>query len=82
MACTDIARRQDRREGLRYASGLSDTEWRIAEAIDAFPAPHWEAAETDLRAVANAIILNLKTAKNLGLTILPGVLAIAEEVIE
>jgi hypothetical protein len=38
------------------------------------PFPHWEAAETDLRAVANAIILNLKTAKNLGLTILPGCL--------
>ncbi|MEH2614356.1 hypothetical protein [Bradyrhizobium sp. AZCC 1693] len=81
MACTEITRRQDRREGLRYASGLSDTERGIAEAIDAFPVPH-EAAETDLRAVANAIILNLKTAKNHGLTILPGVLAIAEEVIE
>jgi hypothetical protein len=38
MACTEITRRQDRREGLRYASGLSDTEWGIAEAIDAFPA--------------------------------------------
>jgi hypothetical protein len=36
MACTEITRRQDRREGLRYASGLSDTEWGIAEAIDAF----------------------------------------------
>jgi hypothetical protein len=27
MACTEITRRQDRREGLRYASGLSDTKW-------------------------------------------------------
>jgi hypothetical protein len=33
------------------------SKWGIAEAMGAFPLPHWEAAETALRAVANAIIL-------------------------
>jgi putative transposase len=33
MAWTEIARRQHRREGLRYASGLSDTEWGLLKPL-------------------------------------------------
>src|ERR1700674_1175599 len=48
--------RRARWPGLLFcASGRSDAKW--AEAMNAFPLPHWEAAETALRAVANAIIL-------------------------
>ena len=61
MSWTEITRRQYRRDGLRYASDLTDEEWRSI-------APHLPAAkplgrprETDLREAVNAMLYVLTT---------------------
>ena len=61
MSWTEITRRQYRRDGLRYASDLTDAEWQLI-------APHLPPAkllgrprETDLREVVNAMLYMLTT---------------------
>ncbi len=61
MSWTEITRRQYRRDGLRYASDLTDEEWQSI-------APHLPAAkplgrprETDLREAVNAMLYVLTT---------------------
>ena len=61
MSWTEITRRQYRRDGLRYASDLTDEEWQLI-------APHLPPAkplrrrrETDLRAATNAMLYLLTT---------------------
>ena len=61
MSWTEITRRQYRREGLRYASDLTDKEWQLI-------APHLPPAkllgrprETDLREAVNAMLYVLTT---------------------
>ncbi len=61
MSWTEITRRQYRRDGLRYASNLTDEEWQSI-------APHLPAAkplgrprETDLREAVNAMLYVLTT---------------------
>ena len=61
MSWTEITRRQYRRDGLRYASDLTDDEWQ-------WIAPHLPPAKalgrrrvTDLRAALNAMLYVLTT---------------------
>ena len=61
MSWTEITRRQYRRDGLRYASDLTEGEWQSI-------APHLPAAkplgrprETDLREAVNAMLYVLTT---------------------
>jgi transposase len=61
MSWTEITRRQDRRDGLRYASDVTDEAWRLI-------APHLPPAkllgrprETDLREALNAMLYVLTT---------------------
>ena len=61
MSWTEITRRQYRRDGLRYASDLTDEEWQLI-------APHLPPAKplgrprtTDLREVVNAMLYVLTT---------------------
>ena len=61
MSWTEITRRQYRRDGLRYASDLSEAEWQsIAPHLP--PAkPHGRPRETDLREAVNAMLYVLTT---------------------
>lgn len=56
MAWTEITRAQYRREGLRYASDMTDTEWALVEPFMPAPSRIGRPRETDLRAVVNAIL--------------------------
>ena len=56
MAWTEITRPHYVREGLRYASDLSDTEWKLIEPLMPPPSPIGRPRTTNLRAVANAIL--------------------------
>ena len=61
MSWTEITRRQYRRDGLRYASDLTDAEWQsIAPHLP--PAkPLGRPRDTDLREVVNAMLYVLTT---------------------
>ena len=61
MSWTEITRRQYRRDGLRYASDLSEAEWQsIAPHLP--PAKlHGRPRETDLREAVNAMLYVLTT---------------------
>ena len=48
MAWTEITRRQYVREGLRYASDLTDCEWALLEPLMPPPSPIGRPRETDL----------------------------------
>jgi putative transposase len=61
MTWTEITRRQYRREGLRYASHMTDAEWALIEAFMPEPLPIGRPRETDLRAVVNAILYMAST---------------------
>ena len=61
MAWTEITRRQYRREGLRYASDLTDAEWALIEPFLPPASPLGRPRETDLRAVVNAILYMAST---------------------
>lgn len=56
MAWTEITRRQYRREGLRYASDLTDTEWGLILPFLPGPSRLGRPRRTDLRAVLNAML--------------------------
>jgi transposase len=61
MAWTEITRRQYRRDGLRYASDLTDTEWALVQPFMPAPSLIGRPRETDLRAVMNAILYMAST---------------------
>ena len=56
MAWTEITRRQYRRDGLRYASNLTDAEWALIEPLLSPASPLGRPRETELRSVVNAIL--------------------------
>lgn len=56
MSWTEITRPQYAREGLRYASDLTDAEWALIEPLLPPPSPIGRPRTTDLRAVVNAIL--------------------------
>jgi hypothetical protein len=67
MAWTEITQRKYRRDGLRYASHLTDAEWALI-ALPLPPAsPLGCPRETDLRSAMNAILYI--TTKDLEATI-------------
>ena len=55
MAWTEITRRQYRRDGLLYASDMTDAEWSLIAPFMPEANPIGRPRETDLRALANAI---------------------------
>ena len=61
MAWTETTRRQYRRDGLRYASNLTDAEWALIEPLLPPPAPVGRPRRTDLRRVAEAILYMAST---------------------
>ena len=61
MAWTEITRRQYRRDGLRYASDLTDAEWAVIEPYLPPAKPLGRPRETDLRAVVDAILYMART---------------------
>jgi putative transposase len=61
MAWPEITRRKYRRDGLRYASHLTDTEWALIEPLLPPASPLGRPRETDLRSVMNAILYMAST---------------------
>jgi transposase len=61
MAWTEITRRKYRREGLRYASHLTDAEWALIAPLLPPASPLGRPRETDLRSVMNAILYMAST---------------------
>ena len=56
MAWTEITRRQYRRDGLGYASDLTDAEWALIEPLLPVAAALGRPRKTDLRRVVEAIL--------------------------
>lgn len=56
MAWTEITRRQYRRDGLRYASNLTDDEWSLIDPFLPEPARLGRPRSVDLRVIVNAIM--------------------------
>jgi transposase len=61
MSWTEITRRQYRREGLRYASDLTDDEWQLIAAHLPSSNPLGRRRKTDLRRVVEAMLYLLTT---------------------
>jgi transposase len=61
MAWTEITRPHYVRDGLRYASDLTEAEWKLIEALMPRRRPIGRPRETDLRAVVNAILYMAST---------------------
>jgi len=55
MPWTEITRAHYVREGLRYASDLTEAEWKLIAPMMPLPSPIGRPRSTDLRAVVNAI---------------------------
>jgi putative transposase len=56
MCWTEITREQYRREGLRYASDMTDAEWTLIEPWMPAPSRRGRPREISLRVVVNAIL--------------------------
>ena len=56
MVWTEITRRQYRRDDLRYASDVTETEWSLLAPLMPPPCKVGRPREVDLRAVVNAIL--------------------------
>jgi transposase len=56
MVWTEITRRQYRRDDLRYASDVTETEWRLLAPLMPLPRNVGRPREVDLRAVVNSIL--------------------------
>jgi len=56
MSWTEITRRQYRREGLRYASDLTETEWALIAPLLPGPSRVGRPRTADLRKVVEAIL--------------------------
>lgn len=61
MAWTEITRRAHCRDGLRYASDVTDGEWAVLEPLMPLRCRHGRPRETDLRAVVNALLFIAST---------------------
>ena len=61
MSWTETTRRQYRRDGLRYASDLSDAEWLLIEPHLPAAKPLGRRRETKLRRVIDAMLYLLTT---------------------
>jgi transposase len=61
MAWTEITRPDYVREDLRYASDLTDAEWKLIEPLMPPPSPIGRPRTTDLRAVVNALLYMAST---------------------
>ena len=61
MAWTEITRPNYVREGKRYASDLTDTEWKLIEPLLPPPSPIGRPRTTDLRCVVDAIMYMAST---------------------
>jgi putative transposase len=61
MAWTEITRRQYRRDGLRYASEMTDGEWALVVPFMPAPSRVGRPRAIDLRAVVNAILFMAAT---------------------
>lgn len=61
MAWTETTRRQYRRDGLRYASNLTDAEWALIAPLLPAPALVGRPRKTDLRRVTEAILYMAST---------------------
>jgi transposase len=61
MAWTETTRRRYRREGLRYASDLTDGEWALIEPFLPAPAKVGRPRKTDLRRLVEAILYMAST---------------------
>lgn len=56
MPWTEITRRHYRRDGLRYASDMTDAEWALLDPFMPAPSRIGRPRKTDLREVVNAIL--------------------------
>ena len=56
MSWTEITRKQYRRDGLRYASDMTDAEWKLIEPLLPAPSRRGRPREISLRVIANAIL--------------------------
>src|SRR6266545_3822163 len=56
MSWTEITREQYRRDGLRYASDMTDEEWRVIAPFMPAPCRRGRPREVDLRVIVNAIL--------------------------
>ena len=61
MAWTETTRRQYRREGLRYASDLTDEEWALIAPLLPSPAKVGRPRRTDLRGLLEAMLYMVST---------------------
>jgi transposase len=61
MAWTEITRPKYRRDGLRYASDLTNGEWALIEPLMPAPSPIGRPRETSLRKVVEAILYMAST---------------------
>jgi putative transposase len=61
MPWTKTTRKQYRRDGLRYASDLTDAEWKLIARLLPKPRRVGRPREVDLRVVLNAILYLLAT---------------------
>lgn len=61
MSWTETTRRQYRRDGLRYASDLTDAEWALIEPLMPAPSPLGRPRAVDLRRVVEAILYMAST---------------------
>ena len=56
MCWTEITRKQYRREGLRYASDMTEAEWKILEPLMPPPCRRGRPREISLRVITNALL--------------------------
>ena len=61
MSWTKTTRKQYRRNGLRYASDVTDAEWKLIERLLPKPRRVGRPRELDLRSVLNAMLYILAT---------------------
>jgi transposase len=61
MAWTEVTRRKYCRDGLRYASNLTDAEWALIEPLLPAASPLGRPRETELRSVVDAILYMAST---------------------
>src|SRR5882724_5709391 len=61
MSWTEITRRQYRRDGLRYASNMTDGEWTLVEPFLPAALPIGRPRVVDLRTVVNAVLYMAST---------------------
>lgn len=61
MAWTETTRRQYVRDGLRYASDVTEDEWALIEPFMPVPGPIGRPCTVDLRSVVNAILYMAST---------------------